>query len=128
MQMRHAATRLFLVCAVAFCGFASPGRTEDLVITPEVAKVAVKLMETTRTNLVAEFDAPAGEFKADGDPETIEIVMLKSKKLGASHVSEDGEVIFIAPRTKDSVQSDLITQAFYIRALNKMKAEGAQPQ
>jgi hypothetical protein len=119
---------ILLALCISIGGFAALVHADEITITPDLAQLAVKLMETTKTSLIMDYDEPAETFKPDGDPETLETVMLKSKKLGSSHVSEDGEVIFIAPRTKDKVQTDLFVQAFHIRALRKLQAEGGTPQ
>jgi len=86
---------------------------------PTVAQLNAKkleLMEITKVNAHMGLDAPAAEFKSDGDPDTLEIVFLEKKKDGPSRVSPDGEVIFLY-KASDKKQSELIDQAFTIRAL-----------
>ena len=75
----------------------------------------VQLMESTKMNMRMGLDVPSVEYKGDGDPETIEIVMLDKKKDGPSRVSDDGEVIFLY-KASDKKQQELIEQAFAIRA------------
>lgn len=81
----------------------------------EIYKKIVELMESTKMNMRDGLDVPAAEFKSDGDPKTLEIVMLKNKKDGPSRVSEDGEVIFLY-KASGKKQQALITEAFAIRA------------
>ena len=78
------------------------------------AKV-VELMQSTQVAMVAGIDVPAAEYKSDGNPDTLEIVMLSSKKDGPSRVSPDGEVIFLY-KASDKKQQQLITEAFTVRA------------
>jgi hypothetical protein len=81
-----------------------------------------KLMTTTKTIAVTKMDVPAADFKADGDPDTVQIVFLQ-KKGEKSRVSEDGEVIFLAPRARDKVQQELLIQAFAIKIVLRKAAE-----
>ena len=64
--------------------------------------------------VVTELTVPAGEYKGDGDPTTLEIVFLTKKSDGPSRVSDDGEVIFLY-KASDKVQQQLISRAFEIR-------------
>lgn len=84
----------------------------------------VELMESTKMNMRMGLDVPAAEYKGDGDPDTIEIVMLDKKKDGPSRVSEDGEVIFLY-KASDKKQQELITEAFAIRAKLRLAKAGA---
>ena len=86
----------------------------------EINRKVVELMQSTEMNMVADLDAPAAEYKSDGNPNTIEIVMLKNKKDGPSRVSEDGEVIFLY-KASDKKQQALITEAFKIRARRALR-------
>ena len=81
----------------------------------EVYAKIVELMESTKMNMRMGLDVPASEYKGDGDPETLEVVMLDKKSDGPSRVSDDGEVIFLY-KASDKKQQELITQAFAIRA------------
>jgi hypothetical protein len=81
----------------------------------EINKKIVELMETTKTSMREGLDVPAAEYKSDGDPETLEIVMLKKKQDGPSRVSEDGEVIFLY-KASDKKQQELISEAYTLRA------------
>jgi len=79
----------------------------------------VELMQSTKMNLRMGLDMPAAEFKGDGDPDTIEIVMLDKKADGPSRVSDDGEVIFLY-KASDKKQQALIAEAFAIRAKRRL--------
>ena len=81
----------------------------------EIRAKIVELMQSTKMNMRTGLDVPAADYKGDGDPETIEFVMLDKKKDGPSRVSEDGEVIFLY-KASDKKQQELIATAFAIRA------------
>ena len=104
-------TRFISACL----SFAAPLALAAEPTQQEIYTKIVQLMETTKTSLRTGLDVPAVEYKGDGDPETIEIVMLDKKKDGPSRVSEDGEVIFLY-KASDKKQQELITEAFAIRA------------
>ena len=78
------------------------------------AKV-VELMQSTKLNMRDGLDVPAADYKSDGDPETLELVMLKDKKDGPSRVSPDGQVIFLY-KASGKKQQALIEEAFILRA------------
>jgi hypothetical protein len=81
--------------------------------------MVLKLMQETKVLAVSELKVPASEYKADGDPATLEIVTLDKKSDGPSRVTDDGEVIFLNhPSQKE--QRDLIAKAFDIRARRKL--------
>jgi hypothetical protein len=86
----------------------------------ELRQLQVKLMIETQVVAVPELKGPANEYKSDGDPNTLEIVFLKSKQDGPSRVSDDGEVIFLYKASQKEEQK-LIEQAFKIRALRRLK-------
>ena len=88
----------------------SPQALHDMVL---------KLMQETKVLAVSELKVPASEYKADGDPGTLEIVTLDKKSDGPSRVTDDGEVIFLNhPSQKE--QRDLIAKAFDIRARRRL--------
>jgi hypothetical protein len=83
-------------------------------------QLIVKLMQETKIDAV--FDATTADgFVADNDPDTLQIVFLDSPTAGPSHVSEDGEVIFLNNATDDEQQA-LIRQAFEIKARLRLAA------
>ena len=86
----------------------------------ELRQLQIKLMIETQIVAVPEFKGTASEYKSDGDPNTLEIVFLKSKQDGPSRVSDDGEVIFLYKASQKEEQK-LIEQAFKIRALRRLK-------
>jgi hypothetical protein len=101
-----------------FSIFSSIAATAALAAEPtqqELYTKIVELMESTKMNMRMGLDVPAAEYQGDGDPETIEIVMLDKKSDGPSRVSDDGEVIFLY-KASDKKQQALIEQAFAIRA------------
>ncbi|MES1263174.1 MAG: hypothetical protein ABUL69_02380 [Peristeroidobacter soli] len=81
----------------------------------EIRAKVVELMQSTKMNMLMGLPVPAAEYKSDGDPDTLEVVMLEKKKDGPSRVSPDGEVIFLY-KASDKKQQQLIEEAFLIRA------------
>jgi hypothetical protein len=86
----------------------------------QVRELQVKLMIETKVIAVPELKGPASEYKSDGDPNTLEIVLLDRKQDGPSRVSDDGEVIFLYKASQKEEQK-LIEQAFRIKALLRLK-------
>jgi hypothetical protein len=86
----------------------------------QIRQLQVKLMVETKVIAVADLKGPASEYKSDGDPNTLEIVLLTNKQDGPSRVSDDGEVIFLY-KASQKEQQKLIEQAFKIRALRRLK-------
>jgi hypothetical protein len=86
----------------------------------ELRQLQVKLMIETKVIAVAELKGSASEYKSDGDPNTLEIVFLKTKQDGPSRISDDGEVIFLY-KASEKEEQKLIEQAFKIRALRRLK-------
>jgi hypothetical protein len=93
----------------------------DTTVTAANEEIAA-LMKITK--IVGIFPkGPASEFKADEDPETLQILFLDKPEDGPSRVSDDGEVFF---RQTDISQPDdqrLINQAFILRAAHREKNE-----
>jgi|SRR4051812_42934526 hypothetical protein len=83
--------------------------------TREFNAKLVELMQSTKMNMRMGLDVPAAEYKGDGDPDMLEVVMLDKKTDGPSRVSDDGEVIFLY-KASDKKQQALIEAAFQIRA------------
>ncbi len=114
-----------LVAMLVGLAVSAPVMSAEVTVPEHVRELMVQLMQETKVAAVAP-NGPAADFIADGDPNTLELVFLADKKDGPSHVSDDGEVIFIAPRTKDKVQQELISQAFYLRALRRVSTNNAE--
>jgi hypothetical protein len=86
----------------------------------DAAQLKIKLMQTTTVNAVMELSVPADKFVSDGNPDTLEIVFMSKPEDGPSHVSDDGEVIFLSPSVTDAEQSALIGKAFDIRVQRRL--------
>jgi hypothetical protein len=99
-----------MYCAVTLAAEPSPAALHDMQL---------KLMVETRVVFVTSLAVPASEYKSDGDPDTLEIVMLSKKSDGPSRVSDDGEVIFLY-KPSDKEQQALIGKAFEIRARRRL--------
>lgn len=83
--------------------------------TPE--ELRNRILTETQFNLVSgdELPSPLSEYKGDGDPMTLEMVVFSNKSDRPSRVSDDGEVIFLYEKASDRVQQKLIQKAFEIR-------------
>ena len=82
--------------------------------TPD--EVQKRILQQTKLNVVAAdtLPSPVGQYKGDGDPTTLEIVILDKKSDGPSRVTDDGEVIFLY-KAPIELQRELIRKAFEIR-------------
>jgi hypothetical protein len=91
-------------------------KDSEVALTKDEQALLQELMVKTKVNMLlgSQIEGVATEYKSDGDPLTLEVVML-AKGVGTDRVSEDGEVIFMHEKTKDKAQENLITTAFYIR-------------
>jgi hypothetical protein len=107
--MRKSMLRALAVGALAV-GFLSVAYAES----PD--ELRTRLLRDTKFNMVMaeSLPAPAGQYKGDGDPTTLEVVILSKKSDGPSRVTEDGEVIFLY-EASDRLQQELIQKAFEIR-------------
>ncbi|WP_157599034.1 MULTISPECIES: hypothetical protein [unclassified Rhodanobacter] len=83
------------------------------------AALRVHLMETTKVIGVMGVEGSSTDFKDDGDPDTLEIVLLSKKSDGPSRVSPDGEVVFLY-KASDEEQSELIGKAFDLRVARRL--------
>ena len=83
--------------------------------TPD--EIRTRVLTQTKFNLVeAEaLSVPVSQYKGDGDPTTLELVIFSKKSDSPSRVSEDGEVIFFYVKDSDKLQQQLIQKAFEIR-------------
>ena len=76
-----------------------------------------RILTQTKFNVVmAEaLPVPISQYKGDGDPMTLEMVVFSKKSDGPSRVSDDGEVIFFYQKDSETLQQQLIQKAFAIR-------------
>ena len=107
--------RLFILAIALSASMASVAEPSK----QEILNMSMKLMGETTIVTRTDFEGTKAEFKADGDPKTLEMVFLKKPERGANSVSEDGEVIFFY-EASDQVQSDLTNKAFDIRAKRRL--------
>jgi hypothetical protein len=80
-------------------------------LADDAASLKIKLMKTTK--LIAIGGDAVKNFAPDNDPDTLQVVFMASN--GPSHVSEDGEVIYISPDITPADEQALIQAAFDIR-------------
>jgi hypothetical protein len=107
---------------IAFVSFVALITSPAMAAEPteqELNTKVVELMQSTKVSLREGLDVPSAEYTSDGDPDTLELIILKDKKDGPSRVSPDGEVIFLY-RASDKKQQALISQAFNIRARRRL--------
>ena len=76
--------------------------------------------KVTVVNMITNYTGSADEFKADGKPETLEIVMLPPQ--GKSEIRGEGQVLFLASDLSDDEQQELIGLAFEQRAMKAIYA------
>ena len=109
-------SKYFPLAAILLAGLAhAADPTPD-----EIRQLQRKLIIETKIITVPELKGPASEYRSDGDPNTLELVFLSNKKDGPSRVSDDGEVIFLY-KASARKQQELISQAFKIRAVRRLK-------
>jgi hypothetical protein len=113
IRMKKVAVALAMLAA---CSARVSAKDEQVVLSEEVRALMVQLMTDTKVKAVTEFEGPAADYQSDGDPMTLEIVMLSKQADGPSRVSDDGEIIFMQPKTKSKKQQTLFTTAFYRKA------------
>ena len=80
-------------------------------------ELRTRILTQTKFNLVLaeSLPVPLSQYKSDGDPMTLELVIFSNKSDGPSRVSDDGEVIFFYKKDSDKLQQQLIQKAFEIR-------------
>lgn len=78
-----------------------------------------RIAEETKVIGIMGLPGLASEFKADDDPNTLQIVFLSKRKDGPSRVSDDGEVIFLY-KASDRTQQQLIGEAFERKARRRL--------
>jgi hypothetical protein len=83
-------------------------------------------MLDTKVVVGKKLKGPASEYQHDGNPNTIELVILGRDDPGPSRVSEDGEVIFQkGTRASEEEVHALVEKAFDIR--EQREKERAKP-
>lgn len=81
-------------------------------------KAKADLMASTKLIAVTSLSVPADQY-VSSEPEALEVVFLAKPEDGASRVTEDGSVIFVAKGIRDEDQTALIMKAFDIRLKHK---------
>lgn len=82
-----------------------------LGVIPAKADSLIQFLARERTVPVETLTVPAGEFKSDGDPDTVELVVIVKPKDGASRFVEDGAVVFLRPDISEPAMNRLLQQA-----------------
>lgn len=112
--MKH--FKIYTAALFLWCSTYAVAKLPDMTLTPDEQALQEEIIVTTKVNLLSasQIDGVAIDYKSDGDPMTLEIIMLR-KGEGIDHVSEDGEVIFIHEKTKAKAQQEFMSTAFYLR-------------
>ena len=83
------------------------------------------------TVAVENLSVPASEYKSDGDPDTVELVLITKPGDGQSRISDDGEVVFLREGTPQRIMDALMAKSMDIRTkafeARLKAAEGAAP-
>jgi hypothetical protein len=74
-----------------------------------------RIAQDTILIAVTNYTGAASAFVEDTDPNTLQIVFLQKEDQGDSHVSADGEVVFLSPGASESIQQELIQAAYNLR-------------
>jgi hypothetical protein len=96
-KMRRAS--FFAGILAVLCAFDASGADPEQLLA---------LMQGTKFVWISDYKGKASEFKEDTDPLTVEIVVLEKPSQGRSHVSEDGQVIFL--RVGDDARSEALIE------------------
>lgn len=91
--------------------------TQAAVHAETADEIRTRVLTQTKFNLVMaeSLPVPISQYKGDGDPTTLELVIFTKKSDGPSRVTADGEVIFFYSKDSEKLQQELIQQAFKIR-------------
>ena len=86
-------------------------------------EVRTRILLETKFNYVPieSLSMPISEYKGDGDPETLELVIFSKESDGPSRVTDDGEVTFFYEKDSKQRQQQLIQKAFEIRIARAMR-------
>jgi hypothetical protein len=83
--------------------------------TPD--EIRTRILMHTKMNYVRveSLSVPVSQYKGDGDPTTIEVLMLSTDSDGPSRVSDDGEVIILHDKDSKELMRQLIQRALEIK-------------
>jgi hypothetical protein len=79
----------------------------------------LELLRQTKFLWLPDFSGTAETFRADDDPMSVQLVVLRDKRQGKSGVSADGQVIFVRMADKSKAQR-FIEESF----TRRLKAQG----
>src|SRR5215472_727225 len=114
---------MLAIAAFALCTLqAAQGQSDS--DGPDQARL--KLVQDTLLIAVTNYAGAAAAFAEDKDPNTLQIVFLQKPEQGDSHVSDDGEVVFLSPGASEAVQQELIQAAFDLRYQRRLADQNTQ--
>jgi len=85
-----------------------------------------RIAQDTLLIAVTNYTGAAAAFVADTDPNTLQIVFLQKPDQGDSHVSDDGEVVFLSPGATEEIQQELIQAAYNLRYQRRLSDQNGQ--
>lgn len=112
----HLQVKLFAIGLGCCCFAVAAQQTQQVQISPELRAEMKNVAVHSQVIMVTGYKGKAKAFHADSDTSTLQIVQLVNKSDGSSHVSANGEVIFMQPGTSDQQMQTLFTTAFYRKA------------
>jgi hypothetical protein len=90
--LKNASGSMMYAAAISFLLISAAGASAPAV---RAAKQKFSLPPDSEAILVEDYTGDAAAFVADQDASTAQLVLLADKKQGKSHVSEDGQLIFL---------------------------------
>ena len=118
-------SRMLAIATAILALFAArPALAQTDAVDP--ADPRLRIVQDTLLIAVTNFTGPAKSFVEDNDPNTLQIVFLQKAEQGDSHVSDDGEVVFLSPGASEAVQQELIDAAFDLRYQKRVVDHGTQ--
>ncbi len=118
---RHAFGPLSLLAVAALCLAAL--QAGAAVGDDDLHKMLQRIVVETKVVMRMGIDGTVADFKSDGDPDTLELVILDKPMPGMNTVSEDGEAIFEF-EASDNQRTELFTVAFQRRAALRLAQAG----
>jgi hypothetical protein len=102
-----------------------------LGVIPAKADSVIAFLLREKIVPVEKLTVPASEFKSDGDPDTVELVLITKAEDGPSRFIEDGDVIFLRPDMPKAAMDRLMHDAQEARVAafeKRLKAAQTPPQ
>jgi hypothetical protein len=98
--------------------------------SPALADSVIQFMLRERTVAVAKIPGPASAYKSDGDPDTVELVLIVRPEDGPPRFIEDGAVVFLREDMGEAAMQKLFHEALEARVAafeKRLKAAETKP-